>query len=44
MVNDKKVDDVLGFYALINDPQEKKLRFTVIREEQTIDTLAFNKN
>jgi Do/DeqQ family serine protease len=44
MVNDKKVDDVLGFYALINDPLEKKLRFTVIREEQTIDTLAFNKN
>ncbi len=43
-VNDKPVGSVLDFYSLLNDPKERKLRFTVVREEQTIDTLAFNKD
>jgi len=43
-VNDKKLDGLISFYTIINDPQEKKLTFTVVREDQTLDTLAFNKN
>ena len=43
-VNDKKVEGLIWFYATINDPKEKKLTFTIVREDQTIDTLAFNKN
>ena len=43
-VNDKKIDGLISFYSIINDQQEKKLTFTVVREEQTLDTLAFNKN
>jgi Do/DeqQ family serine protease len=43
-VNDKPVESVLDFYSLLNDPKERKLRFTVVRDEQTIDTLAFNKD
>jgi len=43
-VNDKKVNGLASFFTFLNDPKDKKLRFTVIREDQTIDTLAFNKN
>ncbi len=43
-VNDKKVEGLIWFYATINDPAVKKLAFTVVREEQIIDTLAYNKN
>jgi S1-C subfamily serine protease len=43
-VNDRKVEGLASFFSLINDPKEKKLRYTVIREDQTVDTLAFNKN
>jgi len=43
-VNDRKIDGLISFYSIINDPKEKKLTFTVVREDQTLDTLAFNKN
>ena len=43
-VNDRKIDGLISFYSIINDQKEKKLTFTVVREEQTLDTLAFNKN
>lgn len=43
-VNEKKFQGVGEFYRAINDDADKKLVFTVIRDEQTIDTLAFNKN
>ncbi|PKL07061.1 MAG: serine protease [Spirochaetae bacterium HGW-Spirochaetae-9] len=43
-VNDKKVEGLIWFYQVLNDPEVKKLSFTVIRDEQTVDTLAFNKN
>ena len=43
-VNDRKVDGLASFFGLINDPKEKKLRYTLIREDQTVDTLALNKN
>jgi Do/DeqQ family serine protease len=43
-VNDKKVDGMASFFSLINDPKNKKLSYKVIRDEQTIDTLVFNKN
>ncbi|HCO48050.1 MAG TPA: serine protease [Spirochaetaceae bacterium] len=43
-VNDKRVEGLAWFYQVLNDPKVKKLSFTVIRDEQTVDTLAFNKN
>lgn len=43
-VNDKAVGNIMGFYKMINEPSDKKLSFTVLREGQTIDTLAYNKN
>ncbi len=43
-VNEKKVEGVGSLYTLINSPGEKKLQFTVIRDDQTVDTLAYNKN
>jgi serine protease Do len=43
-VNDKKVEGLIWFYSLINDPDVKKLSFTVVRDDQIVDTLAFNKN
>ena len=43
-VNERKVEGLIWFYALLNDPDVKKLTFTVVREDQIIDTLAFNKN
>jgi len=42
-VNDKAVKNSADFYRLINDPKEKKLIFTIVRDDQTLDTLAFNK-
>lgn len=43
-VNEKKVNGVGSLYTLINAVDEKKLQFSVIREDQTVDTLAYNKN
>ncbi|HWR11596.1 MAG TPA: Do family serine endopeptidase [Rectinemataceae bacterium] len=43
-VNEKKVEGLIWFYQQINDPSAKKLTFTVVRDEQIIDTLALNKN
>ncbi|MCE1195135.1 Do family serine endopeptidase [bacterium] len=43
-VNDKKIQGVGEFYRAVNSDADKKMIFTVIRDEQTIDTLAFNKN
>ena len=43
-VNDRKVEGLASFFSFINDPKEKKLRYTLIRDDQTVDTLAFNKN
>jgi len=43
-VNDKKVEGLIWFYAMLNDPGVKKLSFTLVREDQIVDTLAFNKN
>jgi Do/DeqQ family serine protease len=42
-VNDKPIDSVRGFYRLINDAQAKKLSFTVLRDGQTVSTLAYVK-
>ena len=42
-VNGKAVKDSVAFYRLINDPKEEKLVFTIVRDDQTVDTLAFNK-
>ncbi|MFA6365905.1 MAG: Do family serine endopeptidase [Candidatus Hydrogenedentales bacterium] len=43
-VNEKKVEGLIWFYQQINDQGAKKLTFTVVRDEQIIDTLALNKN
>ncbi|HEY9055424.1 MAG TPA: Do family serine endopeptidase [Rectinemataceae bacterium] len=43
-VNDRKVEGLKSFYVLLNDPKEKKIRFTILREDQTVDTLALNRN
>jgi len=43
-VNDKKVEGISWFYRAINDPANKKLSFTIVRDEQIMDTLAYNKN
>jgi Do/DeqQ family serine protease len=43
-VNEKKFQGVGEFYSAINNEADKKLVFTVVRDDQTIDTLAFNKN
>lgn len=42
-VNDQKVNGLASFYTLINDPNVAKITFTVQREDQTLETLAFNK-
>jgi Do/DeqQ family serine protease len=43
-VNDESLKGIIWFYKTINDPKNKKLSFTVVRDEQIIDTLAYNKN
>jgi len=43
-VNDKELKGIIWFYKALNDPENKKLSFTVVRDEQIIDTLAYNKN
>lgn len=43
-VNDQSLKGIVWFYKTINDPANKKLSFTVVRDEQIIDTLAYNKN
>ncbi|MDD3981333.1 MAG: PDZ domain-containing protein, partial [Spirochaetales bacterium] len=43
-VNDEILKDIVWFYRAINDPKNNKLSFTVVRDEQIIDTLAYNKN
>jgi Do/DeqQ family serine protease len=39
-MNDKPVKDVADFYASLNDPKVKSIRFTIAREGQTLTTLA----
>ncbi len=43
-VNDEKLKDIVWFYRTINDQKNRKLSFTVVRDEQIIETLAYNKN
>ncbi|HAP54756.1 MAG TPA: hypothetical protein DCQ16_02140, partial [Spirochaetaceae bacterium] len=43
-VNDQNLKGIVWFYKTINDPANKKLSFTIVRDEQIIDTLAYNKN
>lgn len=40
-VNEREIKDLPSFYRLMNDPKEKKLSFAVIREGQTLSTLAY---
>jgi len=40
-INEKPVSDVASFYRLLNDPKDKKLSFTIVREGTTLSTLAF---
>jgi Do/DeqQ family serine protease len=42
-VNDKEVNTLNAFYSAINDKSVKKLTFTVLRDGQTLDTLAYVK-
>lgn len=41
-INDQKVSSLATFYSLLNAPGSK-LVFTVVRDGQTLDTLAFNR-
>ena len=43
-INDRKVEGIMNLYRTLNDPSVKKLTFTVVRDDQTVDTLAYNKN
>jgi Do/DeqQ family serine protease len=42
-VNEKPVASVRDFYRLMNDDQAKKLSFTVLRDGQSVSTLAYVK-
>ncbi len=42
-VNERKVGNLAEFYAALNDPEAKKLSFTVLRDGQEIATLAYVK-
>lgn len=42
-VNGKKIDGVGEFFSAINDRDARKLIFTVLREGQTLETLAYVK-
>jgi len=42
-VNEKPVASLRDFYRLINDPSERKVAFTVIRDGNTVTTLAYVK-
>jgi Do/DeqQ family serine protease len=42
-VNDSGVSTVKEFYARINDPAAKKLGFTVLRDGETLSTLAYTR-
>ncbi len=40
MVNDTPLKTVSDFFKVINEPKTKKIQFTVLREGQTLNTLA----
>jgi len=40
-INEKPLASLREFYRLLNDPQTKKIAFTVLRDDQTITTLAY---
>lgn len=42
-VNEKPVASLKDFYRLINDPSERKVAFTVVRDGNTVTTLAYVK-
>jgi Do/DeqQ family serine protease len=42
-VNEKSVSNVREFYAAVNDPDAKKISFTVNRDGETVSTLAYVK-
>lgn len=42
-VNDQKVTSMANFYLLLNEQGKSKLTFTIVRDGQTLDTLAFNR-
>jgi len=42
-VNEKPVSNVREFYAAVNDPDAKKISFTVNRDGETVSTLAYVK-
>jgi S1-C subfamily serine protease len=42
-VNEKAIASVREFYRLINDPEARKVAFTVEREGATVTTLAYVK-
>lgn len=42
-INDQKVTSMASFYSLLNASGSSKLVFTISRDGQTLDTLAFNK-
>jgi len=39
-MNETAVDDMASFYRILNDPKSQKLQFTVLRDGQTLTTLA----
>jgi S1-C subfamily serine protease len=39
-MNEKPVKDVADFYLALNDTKVKSIRFTILREGQTLTTLA----
>jgi Do/DeqQ family serine protease len=42
-VNDKPISSLQEFYARLNDPAEKKVTFTVLRDGEKVSTLAYVK-
>lgn len=39
-MNDEKVETLADFYAKLNDPKSKSVKFTLARDGQTLTTLA----
>jgi len=42
-VNGKKIASIRDFYRLVNDRSAKEMAFTVVRDGNTIKTLAYVK-
>jgi S1-C subfamily serine protease len=42
-INDTKISSLKDFYSMLNDPKIRKLAFTVLRDGETVTTLAYVK-